>query len=164
MTHVLFLKDKTTGQFYGSSFIEMRTHTDAVEALKKNGTKLLGRPLKMKFAAPLPGSQWPPKDKYTMEPYPPGCRKIFMANVSFKITDEDIYKLFEECGEIKEIRWLSHRDSGEFKGLWVCRILLRRSVCKGKRSQWQRNTRKKNKIRLGRITRFLWTFSKILCL
>merc|ERR1719373_881597 len=80
-----------------------------------NGTKYLERPLKIKYAPPLPGQNWPPPNKYSVREYPKGCQKIFVANVSFDVEDEDVREYFKDCGEISEIRWINNR-SGEFKG------------------------------------------------
>jgi len=116
-THVLFLKDKETKAFYGSGFVEMKTAEDAARVSKLNGKRFLGRGLKISFAPPRPGQTWPPENKYAVRPYPGnGCRKLFIANIAFEAEDEDFTKLFAECGEIAEMRWLTDRDTGEFKG------------------------------------------------
>lgn len=116
-THVLFLKDKETKAFYGSGFVEMKTAEDAARASKLNGKRFLGRGLKISFAAPRPGSKWPPENKYAVKPYPGnGCRKLFIGNIAFEAEDEDFTTLFAKCGEIAEMRWLTDRDTGEFKG------------------------------------------------
>jgi len=116
-THVLFLKDKESGEFYGSGFVEMKTAEDAARVSQLDGSLFLGRRMKVKFAPPRPGQKWPPENKYAVRPYPgQGCRKIFVANVAFEAEDEDFTQFFADCGEIEEMRWLSDRDTGEFKG------------------------------------------------
>jgi len=116
-THVLFLKDKESGAFYGSSFVEMKTAEDAARVSELEGSDFLGRKMKVKFAPPRPGQKWPPANKYAVRPYPgQGCRKLFVANVAFEAEDEDFTQFFADCGEIEEMRWLSDRDTGEFKG------------------------------------------------
>ena len=32
------------------------------------------------------------------------------------ITDDDLAGFFAECGEIQAVRWLTHQDTGNFKG------------------------------------------------
>lgn len=46
----------------------------------------------------------------------PGCRTIFVGNLSDAIDDDTIFQVFSEIGDIKAIRWLNDRKSGKFKG------------------------------------------------
>ena len=39
-----------------------------------------------------------------------------MGNLSYRITDEDLAGFFKDCGEIQAVRWLTHQDTGNFKG------------------------------------------------
>ena len=49
---------------------------------------------------------------------PEGCCKLFIGNLSYDIDDEGISKFFMTVeAEIKSVRWLHHRDSGDFKGV-----------------------------------------------
>lgn len=49
---------------------------------------------------------------------PDGCMKLFIGNLSYDIDDEGIYKFFGAVdAEVKAVRWLHHRDSGDFKGV-----------------------------------------------
>lgn len=45
---------------------------------------------------------------------PTGCSTIFMGNLSEDINDNIVYRLFGPCGEIKQIRWLTDKQSGKF--------------------------------------------------
>ena len=47
------------------------------------------------------------------------CTTLFMGNLSFAIDDDAIYNFFKDgCGaEMLRVRWLTHQDSGEFKGV-----------------------------------------------
>jgi nucleolin len=47
---------------------------------------------------------------------PDGCTKVFVGNVSYEATDDELAELFGKCGDVKMVRWLTHKDSGEFKG------------------------------------------------
>ena len=51
---------------------------------------------------------------------PPGCRKLYCGNLSYNIDDDTMCEFFKECGEIVGLRWLTHKDSGDFR---VCIIL-----------------------------------------
>jgi RNA recognition motif-containing protein len=48
---------------------------------------------------------------------PEGCSKLFIGNLSYELDDDGITKFFMAVdAEIKAIRWLHHKDSGDFKG------------------------------------------------
>jgi len=58
--YVLWLNDHKTGAFKGSGFVEMRTANDAALAVARNGQKVLGRPIIVKYQPPDGKSVWPP--------------------------------------------------------------------------------------------------------
>lgn len=132
MTHVKWITDKETGKFYGSAFVEMETSKcGAIAVRDKNGEKIMGRPIRINFAPALDGDVWPPKSKEmtgnggqaggsgvrSMSVKPDNCVKLFVGNLSFDIDDDTIVKFFANVdAEVKAVRWLHHRDSGDFKG------------------------------------------------
>ena len=127
MTHVKWITDKETGKFYGSAFVEIRSAAESSSIVNTlNGETLMNRPLKIAYAPARPGDIWPPgkeepnqsKTKvHTMSEKPEGCVKLFIGNLSYDIDDEGISKFFANVGaEMKAVRWLSHRDTGDFKG------------------------------------------------
>jgi len=46
----------------------------------------------------------------------PPSRRLFIGNLSFSIDDEKCKEYFKDCGEIVDLHWLEHRDTGKFKG------------------------------------------------
>ena len=60
ITHIQWLSDRLTGKFYGSAFVEMATPEDASHAVAKNGKKILGRPIVIKFQKADGKDIWPP--------------------------------------------------------------------------------------------------------
>lgn len=129
---IVFIKwitDKETKEFYGTTYIEMKDPAAAAAAVLMNGTKVMGRPLKIYYCPPRPGSQWSaadgssapitqpaPKPIRSVRPKPPGCRKLFCGNLSYNIDDDTIVHFFKECGELSGLRWLTHMDTGAFRG------------------------------------------------
>merc|ERR1712176_390208 len=135
VTHIKWITDKETGKFYGSAFIEMENSTSAADAVAMTGSKLIGRPIKINFAPAKEGDTWPPEKKImkggrsggsgqaggagvkAMGAKPDKCLKLFVGNVSYDIDDEAITKFFANVNaEVKAVRWLHHKDSGDFKG------------------------------------------------
>jgi nucleolin len=120
ITDIYWLTDKETGKFFGSGFITFSTPEAAAAAVAKAGQELLGRPLKIEFAKPKPGGDTPRKKKtYESKPLsekPEGCLTVFCGNLSYDIDDDSCKAFFKDCGEIAKIRWLTDRESGDFKG------------------------------------------------
>ena len=42
--------------------------------------------------------------------------QVFVGNVAYESTDDELTALFAGCGAVKMVRWLTHQDTGEFKG------------------------------------------------
>mmetsp|Transcript_7310 Transcript_7310/g.10344 ORF Transcript_7310/g.10344 Transcript_7310/m.10344 type:complete len:352 (-) Transcript_7310:1867-2922(-) len=130
VTHIKWITDKETGKFYGSAFCEMDNSKNAAEAVAKAGSQLMGRPVKINFAPAREGDIWPPEKKVVsgggqaggtgvkaMSEKPENCVKLFIGNLSYDIDDDGINKFFDNVGaEVKAVRWLHHKDSGDFKG------------------------------------------------
>mmetsp|Transcript_5490 Transcript_5490/g.7006 ORF Transcript_5490/g.7006 Transcript_5490/m.7006 type:complete len:344 (+) Transcript_5490:164-1195(+) len=132
ITHIKWITDKETGKFYGSAFVEMKNSKDgAIAVTEKNGEKLMGRVIKINYAAAREGDVWPPKTKEmtgnggqaggsgvkAMSEKPDNCVKLFIGNLSYDIDDDAIVKFFANVeAEVKAVRWLHHKDSGDFKG------------------------------------------------
>jgi RNA recognition motif-containing protein len=141
LTHIKWITDKETGKFYGSAFVEMRNTKDAAIAVtEKNGLELIGRPIRINYAPAREGDLWPPKSTVengggggdattgrtaqaggvglkSMSAKPENCFKLFIGNLSYSIDDDAITKFFASVdAEVKTVRWLHHKDSGDFKG------------------------------------------------
>eukprot|EP00954_Amorphochlora_amoebiformis_P029297 1392958-Amorphochlora_amoeboformis.AAC.1 len=83
----------------------------------------MGRDLKINFAKPRPGGdrRTPRKGGGGQKKEPSqrpegGTRTVFVGNLSFDIDDDGMRKFAEDCGNITNIRWLSDRNTGNFKG------------------------------------------------
>ena len=147
ITHIKWITDKETGEFYGSSFLELKDPEAAAAAVLQDKSKFMGRyiyfssillptyylsalflrPLKIFYCPPKPGDVWPPKagqregnngpPRRLKSEKPPGCRKLFAGNLSYNIDDDTMMEFFKDCGKLVGLRWLEHKDSGEFKVL-----------------------------------------------
>ena len=42
---------------------------------------------------------------------------VYCGGLPFKISEDEIWGLFEECGEIEEVKMLTFPDSGRFRGI-----------------------------------------------
>lgn len=51
----------------------------------------------------------------------PKIKDIFVADISFEATEEDLHKLFSVCGKVRSINMVTDQRSGQFKGVaFVC--------------------------------------------
>ncbi|KAL6878772.1 hypothetical protein J3F83DRAFT_255710 [Trichoderma novae-zelandiae] len=103
----------------------------ALSETDMNGRKLLikdaksfeGRPAKEKEpedAAGKPDAKDPSKNKVEQRQETNASRKVFVGNLSFKTTEEDLMRNFEKCGEIEWAKLATFEDSGKCKGYgWV---------------------------------------------
>lgn len=117
--NIRWLTDRDSGDFKGCGFIDFGA-TEAVDQfVKLNGTDLLGRNLRVDYAAarkntPRAGG----RGAKPLSEKPEGCTTVFLGNLSYDIEDDDIHAKAKEvgAGDVKHIRWLTDRESGEFKG------------------------------------------------
>lgn len=129
IVYIKWIIDKTSKEFYGSSFLEMKDPESAANAVQMDKSKVMGRPLKVYYCPPKPGDVWPPVNsgsggstsnsafiqRRQSTPKPEDCKKIFCGNLSYEIDDDTMVKFFEGCGEIVGLRWLTNKDTGEFR-------------------------------------------------
>lgn len=120
----------------------METPIKAANAVAKSGDQLMSRPIKVNYAPARAGDIWPPSSisgnssstakkshnsgnggqaggsgLKAMSDKPPDCKKLFIGNLSYDIDDDAIIKFFGNVdAEVKAVRWLHHKDSGDFKG------------------------------------------------
>lgn len=115
-------------------FVDMSTKVAAIalsetelqhrKLLIKDSTSFEGRPAKAKEPEPVeagtaggPNGQ---KQNNKQEVDPNASRKIFVGNMSFQTTEEDVRRNFEKCGEIEWVKVATFEDTGKCKGYgWV---------------------------------------------
>jgi nucleolin len=124
---VFWVTDKQTQKFYGSSFVTFETPTGAQNAIAKPG-KILGRPIRVELCpAKITGpstlrdrkknamkTQQPVRTELSEKP--DGCRTVYLGNLNYHIDDDKCREFFKADGEIVKFRWLTHKDTGNFKG------------------------------------------------
>jgi len=105
----------------GRGFVTFEDADVCNKALARNGADLGGRPIRIELSTPRPGGReaTPKTNKGSFDPpseKPEGCTTTFLGNLSFDINDDTVKDFFKECGEIVAIRWVSDKESGQFKG------------------------------------------------
>ena len=49
-------------------------------------------------------------------------KDIFVADISFEVTEEDLHKLFSVCGTVRSIHMLTDPKNGQFRGIAFIRM------------------------------------------
>ncbi|KAJ1431231.1 hypothetical protein B484DRAFT_448494 [Ochromonadaceae sp. CCMP2298] len=166
-TFIKWITDKQTGEFYGSSFLEMKDPEAAAMAVMQDKSKFLGRPLKLYYCPPRPGDKWPPHggsgrgkpgpggEQANQPPRrektekPEGCCKLFAGNLSYNIDDEAIVEFFKDCGTLVGLRWLTRVGTEEFRGAGYVEF--------GSSEEADKAMKQDGKELLGRNIRLDWT-------
>jgi RNA recognition motif-containing protein len=125
---------KTNPENRGFAYVDFDSFEANVAAIalsetEWNGRKLLikdsknfeGRPKKEPVATPTDGaSKGAASSEAKNAPASGGSTKIFVGNLSFNTTEDDLHAHFEKCGKIRWIKVATFEDSGKCKGYgWV---------------------------------------------
>ena len=111
--NIKWIEDRDTGKFKGMGVLEFADAATALKAVEmKNETEVLGRTMYCRLDKPKPKSDGPvrqPKAK------PDGCCKLYCGNLSYDIDDAALRAFFEPLA-LSAIRWVTDRETGDFKG------------------------------------------------
>merc|ERR1712060_414046 len=121
LTDIYWLTDRESGDFKGCGFLTFASIEMADKAVEEMaGKELMGRSLKIDWAeerkggAKKKGGRVPDWVNNPLSERPDNCYSVFLGNLDFNITEDDVKKHFKECGELKSVRWM--QKDGEFKG------------------------------------------------
>lgn len=108
----------------GFAYVDFATYEANVAAIALSETEWHRRKLLIKDAKSYEGRPAVKKEeeKEEAEPEQPvsTSRKIFVGNLGFQTTEEDVKELFSKCGEIEWVKVATFEDSGKCKGYgWV---------------------------------------------
>ena len=109
--------DKETGRPKGVGFCKFCDSSSAAKALADNDKLYLdGRPLAVSYSNDKKGSAKVRKSKFQGDKNYAGEKySIFIGNLSFKTNEDGIKNLFEDCGNIIDIR-IAKRPDGNPRG------------------------------------------------
>ncbi|KAI0885884.1 uncharacterized protein GGS22DRAFT_135516 [Annulohypoxylon maeteangense] len=120
-------EDPATRQNKGFAYVDFDAEVAAVAALALTETEIGGRKVLIKDSKSYEGR---PKREAAgenggaasngAEKVVPTSRKIYVGNLSFQTTEDDLRAHFDKCGEIEWIKVATFEDSGKCKGFgWV---------------------------------------------
>ncbi|PSN67959.1 hypothetical protein BS50DRAFT_572942 [Corynespora cassiicola Philippines] len=110
----------------GFAYVDFSTELAMYSAIALTETKMDGRALLIKNSKSFEGRPDKPKTEWeddklkgVKEGKPPN-KRVFVGNLSFDVTREDLQAHFEQCGEIAQLHVATFEDTGKCKGYaWV---------------------------------------------
>ncbi|KAF2476875.1 uncharacterized protein BDR25DRAFT_338994 [Lindgomyces ingoldianus] len=110
----------------GFAYVDFSTQLAMYSAIALTETKLDGRPLLIKNANNFEGrpekatTEQDGSDSKTDKPGHPPNKRVFVGNLAFDVTKEDLQEHFGQCGELVDIHMATFEDSGKCKGYaWI---------------------------------------------
>ncbi|KAI5119631.1 hypothetical protein M0805_007894 [Coniferiporia weirii] len=108
--------DRNTGKSRGFGFVEFATMDGANAAVALNGTKEIdGRVVNVDKTSPKPADPEKRAKAFGDVPSEPST-VLFVGNVSFDTTEDGLWEVFAEYGEVKSVRLPTDRETQRPKG------------------------------------------------
>jgi len=98
-------RDHATGKSKGYGYVDMGTEDNLERALTFNGRELGGRPIEVRRSVP------PKKTDDS-----PDSHTLFARNLPFAMEEADVKAMFEEAGEVTDVRLVREHGTGRSKG------------------------------------------------
>ncbi|EGS18259.1 RNA-binding protein rnp24-like protein [Thermochaetoides thermophila DSM 1495] len=113
---------KRTFENKGFAYVDFATYEANTAAIALSETELNGRRLLIKDANNYEGRPKKEEPEAAVAKIPEGrsSTKIFVGNLAFNTTEDDLWAHFEKCGKIRWVKVATFEDSGKCKGYgWV---------------------------------------------
>jgi nucleolin len=113
--------DRNTGKSRGFAYVEFADPTSVEKALQLSGKEIDGRPINVDRSTSNKGSGGAnnPNDArraaYGDKTSPPSS-VLFVGNLSWHATEDSLWDVFSEYGDVKSVRVPTDRESGKVKG------------------------------------------------
>lgn len=107
--------DRNSGRSRGFGFVEFATVEAANACVALNGKDIDGRPVKIDKSAPAAPSPEKRAKAFGDVPSDPSS-VLFVGNISWNTTEDNLWEVFAEYGEVKSVRIPTDRESQKPKG------------------------------------------------
>jgi len=108
--------NRNDGRWAGVAIIEFKTEDAAKKALGMHDQDFWGRKMNLSYPKPPGGAGGKGGFKKDVSEKPDGCNTVFIGNLNYNISEDEVKVFFAQCGDIVDVRW----PKGEFKGFgWV---------------------------------------------
>jgi len=103
--------DRTYGIHKGVAFVEFSNTEEAHAALASSGTDIDGKAIRVSMA-----SEKPEQRQRTPRNFQDPAKTVYVGNVSFEVTEDELRQAFGTCGNISHIRIPKYQDTGKPRG------------------------------------------------
>ncbi|KAI4134826.1 MAG: hypothetical protein LQ347_001206 [Umbilicaria vellea] len=115
-------RQKVKAQNKGFAYVDFSTAAALAEAVALSETLFTGRRVLIKDSKSFEGRPEKPSEDVvqSVKAGKPPSNRIFIGNLTFDTTKEDLEANFERCGDIQDVHVATFEDSGKCKGYaWV---------------------------------------------
>ncbi|KAF9281929.1 hypothetical protein BGZ88_011294 [Linnemannia elongata] len=112
---VRVITDRDSQRSKGFAYVEFATAEGANAALALAGKEIDGRSIRVDLSEARPKKEAGAKT-FNNAPQGEASDTLFIGNLSFNATEDDIRGAFTECGEIISVRLPTDRETGQAKG------------------------------------------------
>ena len=106
-----------SGKPRGIAFLEFATGEAAQKAVEMDGQEMMGRWLKVSIStSPAARSDNKAPRRQGLSEKPDNCTTIFVGNLSWNASEDDLREAFSACGEVVGVRIAMDQESGRSKG------------------------------------------------
>lgn len=112
----IVVRNKDDGTSKGFAFVEMETIDEAQKAADGlDAVMFMGRAITVNEAREKAAAKAPAKRVFESS-YKPGTKKLYVGNLPFSVTEDDIKDLFSSAGEVKNVKIIVDQDTKRSKG------------------------------------------------
>jgi len=104
-----------TGRKKGLAFVEFSSPAEAQAALAKDQAEMMGRYLNVNISTSQARGSSAPRNQQLSEK-PAGCKTVFVGNLSWQASEDDLRHAFAECGPIDNVRIAWDMENDRSKG------------------------------------------------
>lgn len=98
------------------SVVEFDTPAAAAKAIELDGQEMMGRWLKVNLSTSPNSNRDSSPRKQELSEKPANCTSVFVGNLSWAATEDQIREIFSSCGSINNVRIATDPESGRSKG------------------------------------------------
>ena len=112
------ITDRDSGRPKGFGYVDFETPEQAQKALELKDTEVDGRPINVDLAQQRAPGESPRQDRATRfgDKISDPSATLFVGNLSFNSSQDSLYELFGQTGEIVSVRVPTDKETGQVKG------------------------------------------------
>ncbi|KAI5293942.1 hypothetical protein KEM52_004971 [Ascosphaera acerosa] len=109
------VKDRVSGRSKGVGYVEFKDEASVQLAIQLTGQKLLGIPIIAQLTEAEKNRQARDPEATTRQPHPQPFHRLYVGNIHFNITENDIRNVFEPFGQLEFVQ-LQKDEQGRSRG------------------------------------------------